>query len=402
METAVSLLLVAFSVLLSTIVGLLLVEIVASFKLNPRGTVGAVRRGERGTVAVLIPAHNEAAGIRETIRSIKNQLVADDRLLVVADNCTDDTAVIAESEGAEVLERIDPLNVGKGFALESGIKKLSAAPPDVVVIIDADCTLEAGGLDRLVEACMSEQRPVQALDLMVQPSGNASEARVSEFAWRVKNWVRPLGLKALGLPCQLMGTGMAFPWAVIGEVNVGTGSIVEDLKLGLELASVRSAPLFEPAVLVTSQFPNSSVAALAQRTRWESGHLQSIGSAVPRLLYKAYRSGNLPLFMLAWDAAIPPLSFLAGLLVAMLVASGLAALFGLGYTALLIGAGAACAFAGGVLLAWLRFGRDLVSPHAIFSVPKYIGSKIPIYRHLFSRRGKQMRWARTYRKGEER
>jgi len=41
----------------------------------------------RGCVAVLVPAHNESAGIARTVRSVLPQLRHGDRLLVVADNC---------------------------------------------------------------------------------------------------------------------------------------------------------------------------------------------------------------------------------------------------------------------------------------------------------------------------
>ncbi|MCC3445373.1 MAG: glycosyltransferase, partial [Microcoleus sp. PH2017_03_ELD_O_A] len=49
----------------------------------------------RPKVAVLIPAYNEAAGIAATISTILPQLTPQDRLLVIADNCTDATAEIA-------------------------------------------------------------------------------------------------------------------------------------------------------------------------------------------------------------------------------------------------------------------------------------------------------------------
>src|SRR3977135_4108961 len=52
---------------------------------------------------VLIPAHNEGAGILRTIRDAQAQLGPHDRILVVADNCTDDTAAIVEAAGAEVI-----------------------------------------------------------------------------------------------------------------------------------------------------------------------------------------------------------------------------------------------------------------------------------------------------------
>src|SRR5450631_4215805 len=71
-----------------------------------------------GTVAVLIPAHDEAKGILATLNDIKPQLRPTDRLLVVADNCTDDTAAVAASAGAEVTVRLEPTKIGKGYALD--------------------------------------------------------------------------------------------------------------------------------------------------------------------------------------------------------------------------------------------------------------------------------------------
>src|ERR1700761_87287 len=52
-------------------------------------------------LAVIIPAHNESTGILPTISDIKPQLKDGDRLLVIADNCSDDTAAIAAAAGAE-------------------------------------------------------------------------------------------------------------------------------------------------------------------------------------------------------------------------------------------------------------------------------------------------------------
>ena len=73
--------------------------------------------GERPRVAVLIPAHNGALGIAGTIRSIGPQLCEGDRLIVVADNCTDETAAVARQLKATAYERADDLRRGKGFAL---------------------------------------------------------------------------------------------------------------------------------------------------------------------------------------------------------------------------------------------------------------------------------------------
>jgi hypothetical protein len=97
------------------------------------------RSGERGKVAVLIPAHNEQLLIGQTLQRLLPQITAVDRVLVVADNCTDKTALMARSHGVEVLERHDTQNRGKGFALAAGVAHLAADPPDVVIVFDADC-----------------------------------------------------------------------------------------------------------------------------------------------------------------------------------------------------------------------------------------------------------------------
>ena len=48
------------------------------------------------TVTVFIPAHNEAASIGATLRSLREQNYPPSNVIVVCDNCTDDTAAIAQ------------------------------------------------------------------------------------------------------------------------------------------------------------------------------------------------------------------------------------------------------------------------------------------------------------------
>ena len=104
---------------------------------------------ERAPMVVLIPAHNEEAGLTETLKASQKGLYPFDRILVVADNCTDNTASIARRNGAEVIERNDPDHRGKGYALDFGVRQLEHNPPGCVVILDADCVPEALALDRI-------------------------------------------------------------------------------------------------------------------------------------------------------------------------------------------------------------------------------------------------------------
>lgn len=352
--------------------------------------------GRRPVMAVLVPAHNESSGIAATIDSIRPQLGASDRLLVVADNCTDDTAAVAARTGAEVIERRDSERRGKGHALDFGVRHLESEPPEVVIVIDADCQVEHGAIDVLARWCGRIGRPVQALYLMHAPENGPLTVRTAEFAWVVKNWVRPLGSMRLRLPCQLMGTGMAFPWSVLRQAKLANAHIVEDMKLGIELAVAGAPVRFCPEALVTSQFPENARAAQSQRTRWEHGHLGMIVREFPRLLLMAGKRRDIELLALALDLAVPPLALLVALLTGVFGLALVGALTGLSLWPLWLALLALVMLSAAVLAAWWGWGRAVVPFFALVSAPLYVLVKLPLYLKFLTRRQKE--WVRTERK----
>lgn len=351
--------------------------------------------GYRPSVAVLVPAHNEASGIAATLCSIQVQLQCGDRVLVVADNCLDDTVAVAAAAGAETIERSDSVRRGKGYALDFGVRYLALAPPEVVIIVDADCLLQSGALDLLACWSLAANRPIQALYLMQSPVGAGLKTRVAEFAWAVKNWARALGFHRAGLPCQLMGTGMAFPWPLLEQAELASGHIVEDLKLGLDFARLGQAPLFCSEALVTSMFPTNLEGVDSQRTRWEHGHLGMILKEGPRLLFESLRTTNRDLLALTIDMCVPPLALLTMLvLVFCLLGMLLWAVTGkaLPWSLAIINP----AILGlAVLSVWTRFGRDILTFRNLAYAPIYALSKIPLYAKFLVRR--QVEWVRSHR-----
>ncbi len=355
----------------------------------------STEEGERRRVAILVPAHNEASIIAGVLRSVIPQLAGSDRLLVVADNCSDDTASVAIAAGAEVVRRTDLSRRGKGYALDFGVRHLERDAPDIVIIIDADCRVAAGSIDRLVRVCARTGRPVQSLYLMHAPKGAGLKTRIAEFAWIVKNQARPEGLHRLGLPCQLMGTGMAFTWLCISTSELATGHIVEDLKLGIDLASAGTPALFCPEALVTSIFPESSEGIQTQRTRWEHGHLALILSDVPRLLLESLTTHNVGLMTLALDLSVPPLALLMLLMAVVWLASVLFLILAKAQFPFVIATTAAVLLALSVLLSWRRYGRNIISLGSLAYALIYAVWKIPLYlRFLVSR---QRVWTRSKR-----
>ncbi len=389
-----------FEIVLNVVAILLLIPVVVIFvqvisaHLQSRREPISMTTSAR--IAVLVPAHDEAGGIAATINSILPQLGPSDRLLVVADNCSDDTARIASENGAEVIERQDLETRGKGFALDYGIHFLARNPPEVVVIVDADCTVEDNALRKLVAYSVQRNRPVQSLYLMHSPDGAGLKEKIAEFAWTVKNLVRPLGFARLGLPCQLMGTGMAFPWPAISNINLANGNLVEDMKLGVDLSKSGSAPLFYEDALVTSYFPDASEARSSQRTRWEHGHLSMILSQVPRLFVQGIVNGNKDLLAITFDLCVPPLALLVLMQIGFLMLAGFSYMAGMSYFPLLIAECSIAILLLAIWLAWWGWGRHIVPLFTFLLIPVYVISKIPHYlRFLFNR---QKQWVRTGRR----
>ena len=370
-------------------------EVLAGCLLPVRVTENAGLPHDR-RVAVLIPAHNEGAGIKPTIEDIKPQLRPRDRIVVVADNCSDNTGAVADSLGAEVSTRNDLTKIGKGYALDWGIKYLAGNPPDVVIVIDADCRVADAAIENLAKECIRSGHPVQALDLMTAVAESPINQQVAEFAWRVKNLVRPLGLHKLNLPCQLMGTGMAFPWNIIQSAELSNGLVVEDMKLGLEVASQGKSPLFCPAAMVTSTFPTSDAGTKAQRQRWEQGHISLILSEVPALLRAAIKRRDINILAIALDLAVPPLSLLISILTAASIVSALAAIMGLSVKPFFLVAAGLVLVAAAILLAWIKHGRDVLPLRSVFLIVPYFARKISLYATLATGR-KVSRWIRTDR-----
>lgn len=351
--------------------------------------------GVRPRVAVLVPAHNESTLIVATLEGLRAQLQAGDRLLVVADNCSDDTAELARAAGAEVIERSNSQQRGKGYALDFGVRHLAGDAPEVLLIVDADCQVGEGAIERLAVRCIQSGRPTQALYLMHAPPGSGLKVRIAEFAWCVKNLLRPGGWVRLGWPCQLMGSGMAFVWRDLALIDLASGHIVEDLKMGLDFCRNGKPPLFCPEAKVSSYFPRSEEGLSSQRTRWEHGHLGVILSDAPKLLVESLGRRNWKLLGMTLDLLVPPLALLTLAVVALFVLAWL--LFGLsGLLAPAAIATVGVAMLGtSILLAWARCGRAIISFASLLYAPFYAAKKIPLYLGFLLKR--QVDWVRSKR-----
>jgi cellulose synthase/poly-beta-1,6-N-acetylglucosamine synthase-like glycosyltransferase len=375
-------------------VGFVATELIVACLPLPRTSVFECARIKK---VVLIPAHNEEVGIAKTIASVLKNSDADLRVLVVADNCTDNTAQVASKAGAEVVVRTDPQRRGKGYALDFGLQQLATNPPEAVIVLDADCEVEPGAVKQLAAAAVAWKRPVQGRNLCCAPDVNEPRQALSEFAFRIKNHVRPRGLSLLGGPCLLTGTGMALPWDLVRYARLANGNIVEDMQLGIDLTLAGHAPRFLESAAIRSELPTTTAAAETQRTRWEHGHLATALSEAPQLLARAWRVGDVQSAVLALELAVPPLALLIALWAAATFVAGSAWLIGatsVPFLALLAAGGAITV---AVPAAWGILCRDRIPARTILALGSLLASKLTIYQKFLTKRQKE--WVRTDRGG---
>jgi cellulose synthase/poly-beta-1,6-N-acetylglucosamine synthase-like glycosyltransferase len=346
-------------------------------------------------ITVLIPAHNEEFGLPVTIRDLLPQLKTGDRLVVIADNCTDRTAKVARDLGAIVLERQNLQEVGKGYALDYGLRYLANDPPDVLILIDADCRVSPGAIAHLTQLSLKTGRPAQATYLMEKPAKPSPRDGVSALAFTVKNLVRPLGLSRLNLPCLLTGTGMAFPWAAIQSVNLANGHLVEDMKLSLDLTIAGYPPVYCPEANIMGCLPQQEKAARSQRTRWEHGHLQAMSAYVPMLVKAAFTKGQLAALALAMELSVPPLSLLVMAWIGVMVMTSIWGVLAAAWLPMGLSAIAGVLLLTAILSAWAKFGRNDLPLGQLIMIPFYVLWKIPLYFKFLVK--PQNTWVRTER-----
>lgn len=345
---------------------------------------------------VLVPAHNEEGEIGKTLRVLQQDLPENTRILCVAHNCSDGTAGVVRSMGVVVIEVKDAGTGGKPDALKAGLRFLDANPPEVLVIIDADCSVAKGAIRLLATRVKQLGHPVMGAYFFAAEADGHKAGGISSLALLLKNFIRPLGLHRLGLPCLLNGSGSAYPFQAIRQAPHGDGSIAEDYQLTLDLLDMGYITTFEPNARIDGRLPKRDETAQKQRRRWEHGHLFLSFNTAPRVLMQGLFRFQLSRLVLGLDLLVPPLAYL-GLLVIVATLVNVAALVFFGaYPYPLCALGSVLAlFMLSLIAASFKFAGSQKTWAALWSIPGYLLWKLPIYRDFFNRR--ETRWMKTER-----
>jgi cellulose synthase/poly-beta-1,6-N-acetylglucosamine synthase-like glycosyltransferase len=355
--------------------------------------------GRSRRIVILVPAHNEADFIARCVRSLRAQTcIHEYEILVIADNCTDDTAAIARSAGAQVLIRDEPFARGKGRALRWAIDQLvvRSPAPDAVVVVDADSVAESEFLARLCRPFEEGADAVQGESLL---SDDGPQAALRTAAVLLINRVCAAGRTVLGLPCSLSGNGMLFSRELLVATPWDAFTSAEDAEYTITLRKVGVRPVFAGGATLYSPGAPTGGAADQQQLRWEGGKFHLARTRVPRLIWDAFRMRRPSLLGLAFDLALPPLGFLAAGAAAWTAAGGLLAWHGsLAVWAVVPSAVALVSIPLYVLIG-LRAGDAPASAYrALARAPQFVCAKIFKAYRLSTFRADN--WVRTERPGD--
>lgn len=231
------------------------------------------RRGPaapRLAFAVLVPAHDEEASLPATLRSLARLDYPPEllRVWVVADNCGDGTARVAREFGAECLERSDPANRGKGFALAFGLERILPTAPDAVLILDADCELNPGALRALASRFSVGADAVQCA-VRSRNADDGAAGYVAAVGTAIDEAVAA-GSDRLGRSVALRGTGMAFRRELLARVPWRAFGLAEDAEYGRKLRAAGVRVKHCGGAVVLCAAPGKLADLCRQRRRWRA------------------------------------------------------------------------------------------------------------------------------------
>jgi 1,2-diacylglycerol 3-beta-glucosyltransferase len=297
----------------------LICAILARFKERISRTVSSASTCR---VLFVVPAHNEEMCLQKTIDSLKNAIstFGMGQILVLADNCSDQTASIARKSGVFLYERFNLGLRGKGHALEECFRHVLQSSDHAeithVCVVDADSIVNAEYLIELAATIASGVDWIQTDDAVANV-GDHWRTKLMAWGFGLFNGVWQMGCAKLGIGASLRGNGMAFsrngllrlPWKATG--------LAEDLEMSWRVKLNGEFIAYCRRARALAEMPTQLNSSASQRQRWEHGRLH-LKKTIPIQILQS----RLPIIhklLLLLELRMPAITLFGGSLLALFV-----------------------------------------------------------------------------------
>ena len=349
--------------------------------------------------AVLICARNEEDVIAQLIESVKAQSYPSEyvRIFVMADNCTDRTAVIARLAGATVYERQNRSEVGKGYALSELLRSIDRDCGDAFdgyFVFDADNLLDRDFITEMNrcfttrdgDTCPGRYEILTSYRNSKNFGDNWISAGYSLWFLRESAYLNA-PRQALGISCGVSGTGFLFSRRIRHKMNGWCYHLLtEDTEFTTDQILDGERIGCCPDAILYDEQPTRFSQAWHQRMRWVKGSLQVFARHGGRLMRSVLR-GSLS----CYDTCLSNLPAIVLNVASLLVNLGMAGLHlakgaSLSTAFAPVGAGLLGAYATFFLLGILTLITEWRRIHApisrkiryLFTFPLFMFTYIPI------------------------
>ena len=252
--------------------------------------------------ALVAAAHNEELVIEELVDSLKNLDYPKEMydIFIIADNCTDKTAQIAQNHGATVLERFNDVEKGKGFALKWAFNQIFKMNKkyDAFCVFDADNVIEKNFLLEMNKHMCNGYRVIQGYIDTKNPFDSWITASYAIAFW-TSNRLFQLARYYLGMTCSLCGTGFCVEADIIREKGWNATCLTEDLEFTMKLALDNIKVGWAHDAIVYDEKPLTLKQSWHQRIRWMQGYADCTFRFFTKLLRKAFKEKSI----IAFDCA---------------------------------------------------------------------------------------------------
>lgn len=261
--------------------------------------------------AVLIAARNEAAVIAQLIESIRMQDYPEKQIdiYVVADNCDDDTAVVARSKGAYVYERFNKIQVGKGYALNYLLKQMKKDGKcdqyDGYFVFDADNLLDKNYIREMNRTFCDGYQIITSYRNTKNFGTNWLTSGYGLWFLHEAQWLNRARM-LMNTSCAISGTGFFFSNKILENMKEWNYFLLtEDIEFTVSHILQGEKIGYNRKAIFYDEQPEKFIQSWHQRARWVKGYQQvftKYGKQIAKGIFKEKNFGCFDMTMSIWPA----------------------------------------------------------------------------------------------------